>query len=180
MPATQRAQWTLFDSPVYALPEIRKRRERRWGWGTSPRGNRRRSDGGRGGERRGWEQSEPGSAETCKLASWYNSHRQTFFPQKGFSPFALSHSHNFPPEKVSVGMWTLRRRSRRWCDAESEPGSSRQIRSSLWSLYPSVWNTGRVLQCAGCSRQTESFQSKVTNVLKKGTGLKLDLSSHDL
>lgn len=39
----------------------------------------------------GWGQSEPGSAEACKLASWYNSHRQTFFPpRKDFRPFSLA------------------------------------------------------------------------------------------
>lgn len=56
------------------------------------------------GSSAGWEQPEPGSAEACTLASWYNSHRQIFFPpfQKGFSRFALSHSHNFSTRESSL------------------------------------------------------------------------------
>jgi len=72
----------LFDSAVYALPEMRKGGKERGEAKFYRRGKRRRrrSDGGRGGELRGWGQAEPGGAETRKLTSWYNSHRQTFFP----------------------------------------------------------------------------------------------------
>lgn len=57
----------------------------------------------------GWGQSEPSIAEACKLASWYNSHRQTLFPpphppERIFSLRSFSLWHNFPPEKVSLRM----------------------------------------------------------------------------
>lgn len=46
------------------------------------------------GNTMGWKQPEPGSAEACKLASWYNSHRQIFFlpSRKDFPglPFLLA------------------------------------------------------------------------------------------
>ncbi|CAB1417206.1 unnamed protein product, partial [Pleuronectes platessa] len=89
------------------------------------------------GERRGWSQPEPGGAETCERASWYYAHRQELFfsfSRKDFLPssFFFPPAKNFPPHKVKLGMWTPRRRSRRWCEAESRPpGSRRHIRSSL-------------------------------------------------
>lgn len=50
----------------------------------------------------GWEQPEPGSAEECKLASWYSSHRQIFFlPSRTDFPGLPFHTRIiFPPEKV--------------------------------------------------------------------------------
>ena len=56
-----------------------------------------------------------------------------FPPERIFSlrPFSF-HPQNFPPHKVILGMWTPRRRSRRWSDAESrQPCSRRHFRSSL-------------------------------------------------
>lgn len=94
--------------------------------GASPRGNRGRSVRGRGGEQRGWRQPEPGSAETRGARLLVQLAPADIFFLSHYPRTDFLHSHNFSTERrVSVGMWTLRRRSRwRWYDVESLPCSS--------------------------------------------------------
>lgn len=140
----------FFDSPRRRAAkdkEGRKGKERDRGGGGKGKRRRRREGGllravtgggvaeeGEGSSGVGDSQS-PAAPRRVELASWYNSRRQTFF----FSHYPRTdflHSHNFSTERrVSVGMWTLWRRSRRrWYDAESLPCSSWPEFWSLWGV----------------------------------------------